>query len=290
MIRLASAAELCHWQAWLVCLIIWQLAIHPYPRGLPGWTLPNMKVSLIAGAVGLIALWLQRGVYAQSFLETLAAALWAYGCVSVWLMLGVGVMLAFRDWCQTSPDRPVASLGSRAPLLFWIELLIPIAWLTVLSVGIDWSPLPWSLSTPSPAERDAVRMLCYAAAVLFLIGSSNNLIRGLLSRYQVLPNKPVTTAAAAGDVIDKMTPPQTEVDTREIERGRAIGNIERVLLLIFISHNNYEALGFLLAAKGLIRSKEFEDRDRAEYILIGSLASALVAVLVSLLIQHFGVA
>lgn len=41
---------------------------------------------------------------------------------------------------------------------------------------------------------------------------------------------------------------------------------------------SYEALGFVIAAKGLIRSRDLEaNRDLTEYFLIGSLASVAVA-------------
>jgi hypothetical protein len=50
-------------------------------------------------------------------------------------------------------------------------------------------------------------------------------------------------------------------------------------MLIFVIAGQYEALGFVVAAKGLIRSKEFEDRDFTEYFLLGTLASVLIAVL-----------
>ena len=67
------------------------------------------------------------------------------------------------------------------------------------------------------------------------------------------------------------------VDSSEINRGRLIGNLERILLTIMVAGGSYAALAFLVAAKGLIRSKDLEERDWAEYFLVGTLASVLVA-------------
>jgi hypothetical protein len=64
------------------------------------------------------------------------------------------------------------------------------------------------------------------------------------------------------------------LDLAELNRGRLIGNLERILLTIVVAAGSYAALGFLVAAKGLIRSEEFEKRDFTEYFLIGSLTSA----------------
>jgi hypothetical protein len=71
---------------------------------------------------------------------------------------------------------------------------------------------------------------------------------------------------------------QTTIDTKEYNRGRLIGDLERILLTIVVAAGSYAALAFLVAAKGVVRSDEFDkDRDFAEYFLIGSLSSVLVA-------------
>jgi hypothetical protein len=64
---------------------------------------------------------------------------------------------------------------------------------------------------------------------------------------------------------------------REFRRGRLIGNMERVVLALLALVGSYPAIGFLVTAKGLVRAKEFEDRDYAEYFLVGTLASTALA-------------
>lgn len=65
----------------------------------------------------------------------------------------------------------------------------------------------------------------------------------------------------------------------EIARGRAIGVLERAVALTFVLLGEYSALGLIIAAKALARFKALEDRDFAEYFLIGTLASLLLALL-----------
>ena len=63
--------------------------------------------------------------------------------------------------------------------------------------------------------------------------------------------------------------------------GKWIGIIERVLILTFIILNQFEAIGFLIAAKSVFRFgelKESEKQKRVEYILIGTLISFSVAI------------
>lgn len=68
------------------------------------------------------------------------------------------------------------------------------------------------------------------------------------------------------------------------DAGMWIGYIERVLALTFMLLGTYEALGFLIAAKSLLRFQE-TDTKRTEYVLIGTLLSFGVAVLLGVIIN-----
>jgi hypothetical protein len=65
----------------------------------------------------------------------------------------------------------------------------------------------------------------------------------------------------------------------EISRGRMIGILERAIGLTLVLLGQYGALGLLIATKSLARFKALEDREFAEYFLIGTLASLLLALL-----------
>ena len=68
----------------------------------------------------------------------------------------------------------------------------------------------------------------------------------------------------------------------DIARGRAIGALERALTLTLVLLGEYAAVGWIIAAKSLARFKALEDREFAEYFLIGTLASFLLALLVGI--------
>lgn len=56
--------------------------------------------------------------------------------------------------------------------------------------------------------------------------------------------------------------------------GSTIGQLERLLIFIFVLGNQYAAIGFLIAAKSIFRFSESQkDQKWAEYLLIGSLWS-----------------
>lgn len=71
------------------------------------------------------------------------------------------------------------------------------------------------------------------------------------------------------------------IDRQEYNTGRVIGILERWLMyLVVLSTNNLAAIAFIIAAKGLARMKQLDDKVFAEYMLIGTLLSMLSAVLV----------
>jgi hypothetical protein len=112
-----------------------------------------------------------------------------------------------------------------------------------------------------PIGDGRMAALCFAAALtLFVIRGGTQVVRGILNKAQTLP------------LIEK------QVDELEYNRGRLIGSIERILLAGMVAAGSYAALGFLVAAKGLVRSKDLEKHEFAEYFLIGTLASTALAV------------
>ncbi len=73
--------------------------------------------------------------------------------------------------------------------------------------------------------------------------------------------------------------------------GKAIGQLERALIFVFVLINQFSAIGFLIAAKSIFRFGELRDRSNrmeAEYIIIGTLISFLWAIVAALLTRFLG--
>lgn len=76
------------------------------------------------------------------------------------------------------------------------------------------------------------------------------------------------------------------VDTGHKNVGLWIGMIERILILTFILQNNYQIIGFLIAAKSIFRHRYNGIKNSQvtiEYILLGTMLSFLIAIIVGLL-------
>lgn len=76
-----------------------------------------------------------------------------------------------------------------------------------------------------------------------------------------------------------------EVDQKEYNTGRIIGLLERIFVFLFVLLDQFAAIGFILAAKGVTRFKDFESRTFAEYVLVGTLISALLAMGIAFLVK-----
>lgn len=120
----------------------------------------------------------------------------------------------------------------------------------------------------------------------FTISWEYTLLMLLLYALQIQPG---------GIIMKKLTARwRNEIETKGEERdslasaGLWIGVLERLLIVTFILLEEYSAIGFLIAAKSLLR---FSDKDpghsrkQSEYILIGTLLSFCYAFFTALLTQ-----
>jgi len=75
-------------------------------------------------------------------------------------------------------------------------------------------------------------------------------------------------------------PPETG-EKITLRAGRVIGVLERVLIFAGLTVSSWEILAGVIALKTVARYSKLDEQNRAEYFLIGSLASILWAVLVT---------
>ena len=86
-------------------------------------------------------------------------------------------------------------------------------------------------------------------------------------------------APAAGDAAQDASPRPAQI----ARVGATIGILERILIVVFVLTGSEAAIGFVVAAKTLARFRLLDDRDFAEYYLLGTLASVAVAIITGLI-------
>jgi hypothetical protein len=100
----------------------------------------------------------------------------------------------------------------------------------------------------------------------------------------LLIHKPANVAIAKLLMIYK--PGDLETDGKSnINAGRFIGTVERIIMLIFLSTGQYSAIGLVLTAKSIARYDRItKDPAFAEYYLLGTLLSTLIVILTSFIL------
>ncbi len=81
-----------------------------------------------------------------------------------------------------------------------------------------------------------------------------------------------------------------KIEERGIKGGGfLIGLFERILIFSFVLTNQYAAISIIFAAKSLARFKELDNRNIAEYYLLGTFISITFAVVLGIIfVMMFG--
>jgi hypothetical protein len=120
--------------------------------------------------------------------------------------------------------------------------------------------------------------------VLFSGAVLSTYVGGFVVGYGV---KPFLDAIQARDAHAEEKGDVSGIGTRGFEEGgRVIGYLERALIFILVLANQAGAIGFLIAAKSVLRFGELRERENrmeAEYIIIGTLFSFTYGFCVSFL-------
>ena len=71
-----------------------------------------------------------------------------------------------------------------------------------------------------------------------------------------------------------------EEENNKISKGKYIGILERIIIMLLTINNSFTSIAFVLTAKSIVRSKKIENEPGfAEEYLIGTLSSILIAIL-----------
>ncbi|WP_026450140.1 DUF3307 domain-containing protein [Aequorivita capsosiphonis] len=84
----------------------------------------------------------------------------------------------------------------------------------------------------------------------------------------------------------KSTEIQVSSDNEMPNAGKVIGVLERILTLTFIIVSQYSAVGFLIAAKSILRYRN-DETLKTEYVLIGTMLSFGIAVIAGIIINLY---
>ena len=242
--------------------------------------LVNLVILIFAHLLGDFVVrfrWLRKRkrTFTGLLVHSLIHAALAYVLFSAWtlwfipLVIGVSHLLIDLGKLRARSRRLWLFLLDQG--LHGIVLILLAAFLVRAGTGLPfwyaWQP---SLFWP---------ILVVACAILLLVPCGGYLIGGLMAPYQ-------EQRATYYTKLSKDTSKEGTRIVKELEDGgRMIGYLERLLILVFILSNQYAGIGFLIAAKSILPFVEYKDNENRmerDYIIIGTFASFLYALVISL--------
>lgn len=79
---------------------------------------------------------------------------------------------------------------------------------------------------------------------------------------------------------------QIQTETNVEHGGKLIGQFERIIILTLVLLNQYEAIGFLITGKSIIRFADHNSNLRSEYVLVGTMMSYAIAILTGVFVNY----
>ncbi|MBO9626098.1 MAG: hypothetical protein J7484_06965 [Microbacterium sp.] len=183
-------------------------------------------------------------------------------------------------WIWTMPDGRSARLGFWPAVLLALASIGSVVWLGGRAdAGLIGDA--WTLRSPFGDVSFDLAVLALGAGV-FLLESANLVVRAALDgEHTWRPIELVPAAEKSGDEEPDTGVAEASAPRGGFKGGRLIGPLERILVLILTLAAAYPILAAMLAAKGIVRfpeiSRDGETGARAEYFLVGSLVSWVMA-------------
>lgn len=190
-------------------------------------------------------------------------------------------------------------------LMAWLFLFDWTLWYVALFVAVTHFVIDLIKITfcPDNLKSFVTDQICHIAilgiAALFVSGKLSTIFSELnyfaQTKWLTLMAGYLLVTTPMGFLVGKATQKwRDDLEDNQKERdslkdaGIWIGILERILVVTFVLFNQFEAIGFLIAAKSILRfSDKSEDnpRKQTEYVLIGTLISFTLALFVGLLIK-----
>lgn len=154
----------------------------------------------------------------------------------------------------------------------WVFLIDQLLHISVLAGAAylwlhynEWQEFDWLMACSQ-------KYVLLVMALVLAHKPSNILLNLIIKYYEV----PVPNDSVEGD----------SVPHGAFHSGALIGTLERVLMIVLIVMSQYEAIGFLIAAKSILRFSSVNESEKSEYVVAGTFISFCIALALGLMVLH----
>ncbi len=191
-------------------------------------------------------------IFVMSMLSVGQASFW-------WTALVISLLHLLIDWLKITAEERIRPKSSRNVVFtFAIDQILHL--IVLGAAALFWIKLnPWQ---PYGLEPSTFHNLLGIILSLLVCGKPANIMVKLILRYCSVT----------------MNQGHDQHDSSPLKAGALIGNLERWLVVFFVCIDQYEAIGFLIAAKSILRFNELKGSEKSEYVLTGTLLSLFIAI------------
>ena len=204
-------------------------------------------------------------------------------------------------WCVEKENRVFSKYH-----LYHVLVAFALAWLLSFSVGFWWIAL---LIAVLHLSADVLKSLLYRKNIgrkyLFFIDQSLHVIIIVFALWLYSTTTTVTFSFCISEKtafmffalvactkpsnffiksfmqIYGIIPSEADENNALLKAGRIIGSLERLIGFMLIMYNQFAAVGFIIAAKSILRFRDSQTA-KTEYLLIGTLLSFGIAFLLGI--------
>ena len=177
-------------------------------------------------------------------------------------------------------------INEKQKLVFIVDQVLHILSIILISFffmrkGQSIKPLSFVENIFNSINVSEYKLLCWTLLLLIIWKPTNVIIKHLLIQFKPNPHGNQQDANQQG--ANQQGANQQDTNKRA---GAFIGVLERLIIIILLSIQQYSAIGLVLTAKSIARyNKISEDKQFAEYYLLGTLLSAVVALVSYIIIS-----
>ncbi|KEZ54467.1 MULTISPECIES: DUF3307 domain-containing protein [Metabacillus] len=175
-----------------------------------------------------------------------------------------------------------------AMIVLGCSFFLNVSFSAIAEKGITLITEKSSLSVPNALLFIAIILIVTTSVsghvIRMVLGTLPAQLLSFEGRYAFKNERKEDKMNAAGGLTEEYT--YFTFNKHDLSRGKLIGYIERLLVLILTFYSAYPAIGFIVTAKSIARFKQMDDRNWAEYFLLGTLTSMFVGIALGLLLRE----
>jgi hypothetical protein len=219
------------------------------------------------------------------FAATTVLLLGAWSTAALTAVAIIAISHAVIDWGKLwQSGKPWVRQHPRGELiLFLVDQLLHILVivLTAWHLREAWNEGWWS-TLPAQSQTQFLTVLCASTGFILTTRTGSFIIELFMHGFQRSKSAPSSSKISGQINSGPDNSQKSEADKGLMDGGKWIGLLERALIFVLIMAAEFQAIGFLIAAKSILRFQYAKERSHSETVIIGTLASFGWAIVISL--------